>query len=387
MSTNQPPLTPLRQRWLLTATCYLLALLAAYLLLRQAWPRYATRWAAVVVGTLMLELGIFWRYLPLNRRRRDGQLLSGLGYGNALTLARGGATGLLAGFLFLPLPAGPWRWAPAALYTVAILLDFLDGYVARRTNHTTILGEILDMEFDTLSFAVAVLLAIGYGHLPLFYLPLGFARPLFLLGLRWRRRQNLPVYDLPPSDLRRLIAGYQMGFLSVALWPAPGAPVTVVAAWVFALPLAFSFARDWLVVSGQLEVNSPHYERANRWLHATCWRALPLVARVVGSALVIWLLATQPSPFALWRGASAQSEPAVAWLFALLAATLPISGLSFLLGWQARAAAFPVLAFALLHALNYGLTPANAILLVCALWVLHLGGGALRLHTRRNLAT
>ncbi len=380
MSTNQPPLTLLRQRWLLTAILYFLALFAAYLLLRQDWPHYATRWAAVVVGVLTLELAVLWRCLPLNRRRRDGQLLAGLGYGNALTLTRGGAIGLLAGFLFLPPPAGPWRWTPAALYTLAIILDFFDGYVARRTNHTTVLGEILDMEFDTLGFAAAALLAIGYGHLPLWYLPLGFARPLFLLGLWGRRRQNLPVHPLPPSDLRRLIAGYQMAFISVALWPTPGVPVTTVSAVLFALPFVFSFGRDWLVTSGWLEPDSKFYQRANRWLHAIFLRALPLAARIVGSLLLIWLLATQRSLFSLGDSIDTQSESAVGWLLLLLAATLLLGGAFFLLGWQARITATPLLAVAMLDITGSGLSWLNATLLVCALWVLHMGGGALSLH-------
>ena len=38
-----------------------------------------------------------------------------------------------------------------------------------------------------------------------------------LAGLWLRKRRGAPIYDLPPSVNRRVIAGLQMGFLAVIL--------------------------------------------------------------------------------------------------------------------------------------------------------------------------
>ena len=97
------------------------------------------------------------------------------------------ALGLLAGFVFLPQPSGGLAWLPALLYTLAIMADYLDGYFARLTHHATVLGEILDIEFDALGILMATSLAVHYGQLPWWYLPIGLSRYLFLFGIWWRR--------------------------------------------------------------------------------------------------------------------------------------------------------------------------------------------------------
>lgn len=77
-------------------------------------------------------------------------------------------------------------------------IDFFDGFVARYTSRETRLGAILDIEFDGLGILIAVGLAIQYGHLPPWYLILGMARQLFILGIWLRRRLGKPVRELPP---------------------------------------------------------------------------------------------------------------------------------------------------------------------------------------------
>ena len=99
------------------------------------------------------------------------------------------------------------------------VIDFFDGIVARVTRRETRLGEILDMEFDGLGLLIAVALAVQYGKLPPWYLLLGVSRPLFVLGIWLRQRAAKPVYDLPPSDHRRVIAGLHTSFVAAALWP------------------------------------------------------------------------------------------------------------------------------------------------------------------------
>ncbi|MGB5061590.1 MAG: CDP-alcohol phosphatidyltransferase family protein, partial [Candidatus Promineifilaceae bacterium] len=159
------------------------------------WPEYAPRWALLSGLMLAYVLALFWRNLPANHRQGETAVLPTLGLGNSLTLYRGLATALLTGFILSPWPGGFLAWIPAILYMTADIADYLDGYAARVAHHATRLGEILDMEYDGLSVLIVTLLAVWFGQLPLWYLPLGLARYLFVFGLWLRARRGLPIYD------------------------------------------------------------------------------------------------------------------------------------------------------------------------------------------------
>jgi CDP-diacylglycerol--glycerol-3-phosphate 3-phosphatidyltransferase len=172
-------LISLRRRWWLMASLYAPLLLLGYQLLRTEWHlAYAWRWAVMAAGVLAYELWLLWRGLKDNRLRGRSTLLPTLGAGNVLTLLRGLALGLLAGFLFSPWPPGRLAWMPALLYTLAIIADYLDGYLARITHRATVLGESLDIEFDALGMLIAISLAVHYDQLPWWYLLLGLSRYL-----------------------------------------------------------------------------------------------------------------------------------------------------------------------------------------------------------------
>jgi len=211
-------------------------------------PARALQWALQAALLLSVELLVLRRNLPKNRPAPNSPLRASLGWGNTLTLARGAAYGLMAGFLFAPRPGGLFDWAPAILYTAAIVADYCDGYLARITNHTTLLGEILDIEFDGLGMLVAMALAVQYGQLPEVVLLLAASRPLFLWGMKLRERWGLTNYPMTPSDERRIAAGLLMGFMGIVLWPVFAPPATYIAGTVFCGAVAFSFLRDWLVV-------------------------------------------------------------------------------------------------------------------------------------------
>jgi CDP-diacylglycerol--glycerol-3-phosphate 3-phosphatidyltransferase len=82
---------------------------------------------------------------------------------------------------------------------------------------------------------------------------MGLAYYFFHAGLYWRRFNDLPIYPLPPAMHRRAWAGFQMGYLVVALWPLFYPPITLVAGFAFMLPALSGFIIDWLIVSGRIE--------------------------------------------------------------------------------------------------------------------------------------
>jgi CDP-diacylglycerol--glycerol-3-phosphate 3-phosphatidyltransferase len=256
----------------------------------------AARWAILPI------LGMAYIFAYLRRHLNDnfgveGVLLPTLGWGNALTVTRAILLALLAGFLLLPRPTGLVAWVPGVLYTLAVLADFFDGYVARITRHTTRLGELLDMEFDGWGMLLASLLAVKYGQAPGWYLLVGLARYLYVAGLALRTRLGLVNHALPSNIIRRLFAGLQMGLTFVLLWPLFAPPGTHWTAAFFSLPFLLGFAKDWLLTCGWLKPGfGDRWEKAASWL--LLWLPVGLRVAVVGLGLL--MLPWVPWPFGVW---------------------------------------------------------------------------------------
>ena len=396
-TSNQSAMRQLRWRWLLTGVVYCSFLGGGYWWLRGAWsPLWATWWLGWAAAIMLLELVILWFMLPNNHPptpaglsttdqvaagQTANELLPTFGYGTNLTLACGLLLFLVAGFLFAPRPPGWLAWLPALLYTVARLVDYVDGYVARITNHETKLGGMLDMELDGFGVLIAILLGIQYGVLPLWYLPLALSRQLFILGIWLREWRGLPIYEMTPSGNRRIVAGYQTAFLSLALWPSFQPPLSMVAATVFALPLLASFGRDWLVVSGALDPTSTRYQRGRLLIKDFLEGWLPLVARMVSFVLGITLLWAEVPNFPTWLShlqAVGWTSPTI-WLW-LLSITAVLALVASLLGVVGRLAALPLMVLAWLDVAANGLDwSGNVWLFIAAALVTHAGSGRLAL--------
>lgn len=252
------PIIPaaLRLRWWGAVAAFLAVYLVAFHLVRLAWmPMVALQWSIFSTLGLLYILAWVWHHLHYNYRVGQGRVLGTLGIGSTVTLARGCLYGLLAGFVLAPKPEGPLlSWLPGGLFLVAALTDYIDGYLARRANHATRLGKLLDLEVDSFGVLVATILLVQYGQLPAWYLIAGSAHYLFHYQLLWRKRRGLPVHDLTDWPLRRYIGGFHVGFLCVLLFPVFEPPLTTFAAVVFLLPFAFSFGSDWLRSTGRAHV-------------------------------------------------------------------------------------------------------------------------------------
>ena len=249
-----PPL--LRRRWVALAGLDAVVLGLAVAALSVPWGAFrAFAWALGVAAALLYQLWFVRRRLADNHRQGETTVLSTFGPGSALTLFRSLLLSLMIGFLFVPRPVGWLAWAPAALYTLADVSDYFDGYLARLSHHATLFGEALDLEYDSLGLLAGVTLAITYGHLSPWFLPIGLARYAFVAGAWALNRAGRAPHVLPESASRRPIAGLTMGFVSAMLWPIMTPGVGNLAGSLFAVPLAASFARDWLVVSGAVD---PH---------------------------------------------------------------------------------------------------------------------------------
>jgi len=217
----------------------------------DAWPDL--RWTAPALSCWIMVLWRCRRQLHLNCDLRGETLYSRLGHGNQLTLLRGFLISATAGFLTISerLDGVLLAYLPAVLYTAAAIGDALDGFLARREQQITQLGARLDNELDALGLLIAPLLAVLTSKLHVSYLLVSIAYYLFQWGLYWRRLHNKPLYPLPPSRLRRHLAGWQMGLVATCLWPPIPGEVTRFLGILFMIPLLLGFVRDWLHVSGR----------------------------------------------------------------------------------------------------------------------------------------
>ncbi len=356
-----------RQSRRLTLICSLTLVVGAILLRLGALnPDFsARRWLMISALTVA---GVFWflrRVLDQNHAPGRQELFADLGPANVLTIYRGLAYAWMAGFLLLPRPGGLLDWLPALLYIGASIADVFDGYLARRSDRVTRLGETLDMEFDGFGVLVASALAVQYGQLPLVFLLVAFARPLFVWGMMWRTRQGLPNHPMTDSDQRRIIAGLLMIFLSTVLWPIFEPPVTYAVGAVFGGAVALSFLRDWLVTIGWLRPAHPAYIhwRARLKLWTFVWA--PVLLRIAVALLVALVVSTLL--------ASGTALPAsLSWIVAAVAAA---AGLTALFGIGARTSAGFVNAAAYLYFVFGGQPSIGLTLLVLASLLLVLGSG------------
>jgi CDP-diacylglycerol--glycerol-3-phosphate 3-phosphatidyltransferase len=326
-----------------------------------------------------LYQGIFvWNRLERNHRRDETTLLGDFGPGTSLTFLRGWLLACLAGFLLILRPAGGLGWLPAVTYVLAGVADYLDGYLARISNHATLLGEALDIEFDALGLLIAVALTIHYSVLPVWYLPVGIARYAFLFGLWLRQRTRRPVFPLPPSDSRRPLAGLQMGMLSVMLIPILGPPMTSLAGPLFGIPLLAGFARDWCVVSGVIDPASEGYQELRRVLRLILLRWLPVPLRLIAFLQVILL--TRPGILVASGAAGALPiagpEPMSAASTVLRLAEITAAA-AIALGVVPRVSACVVLGTLIVRAAGGDVSPEMLTALLATIGILILGSGAL----------
>jgi CDP-diacylglycerol--glycerol-3-phosphate 3-phosphatidyltransferase len=248
---NLSPLRRLRTQWTWVAIVAALTTATGAAFLRQWWEAPSTLgWSLASMALCSYFLIFSWRNLSSNHRPGEKVLLPSLGAGNLLTLGRAGLFGALAGFLVLPRPEGFLTWAPGSIYILAGIVDILDGTLARRQNHVTLLGEKLDMSLDGLGVLLASGLVVKFGLAPGWYLLVGLARYLFLAGLGILTILHIPTYPLKSNPLRRLLAGLQMGFMGAVLIPVFSPAFTSLAAIFFAAPFLINFIYDWLVASG-----------------------------------------------------------------------------------------------------------------------------------------
>ncbi len=213
----------------LGAQLILLALLWAALRIGPSALAAGTACAVVTCATLGYAL-------HRSRARTFGQA-------NWVTLFRatlvGGVTALVADGLM----HGASTVAVVALSAVALVLDGVDGYVARRTGSATAVGARFDMEVD--AFLILVLSVFVAESLGPWVLLIGAMRYVFVVAgwaMPWLKG------SLPPSFARKTVAAAQGVLLVVAASGLLSTDASIAVVGLALGSLVWSFGRDvrWL---------------------------------------------------------------------------------------------------------------------------------------------
>jgi cardiolipin synthase (CMP-forming) len=174
---------------------------------------------------------------------------------NLLTFSRIAAVPVLLVMFMIPDDIG--RWLACAVFVIAAITDYFDGYVARTWNQLSELGRCLDPIADKLLVA-AVLLLLAFFNSPgiLFLLPalVIMCREVLVSGLREYLAQT--KVRLPVSRLAKWKTAIQMvaiGFLIVAdtgPWWLPATEIGLFGIWT-AAALTLITGYDYLSASLQ----------------------------------------------------------------------------------------------------------------------------------------
>lgn len=214
-----------------------LAVLAAVLeglVVTLELPRVSVMWAVLVYAGIAALLVRRW---PDARQS--------LGVANRITLGRAvlvaTLAGAIAGFPALAGHAGVF----ALIALVALALDGVDGWAARRWQCASEFGARFDMELD--AFLILVLCALVWvlDKAGMWVFAIGAMRYLFVLAMRLWPWLDAP---LPDSLRRKTVCVWQVGSLLACLLPmVQDSIATILLATALAL-LVWSFALDvrWL---------------------------------------------------------------------------------------------------------------------------------------------
>lgn len=185
-------------------------------------------WATGITYALVVWAALTWGLIHTGVRA--------FGPADRVTLLRALLVGCVAAFtaqsVFDPIPVGLY----ITITTVALVLDAVDGQVARRTGTASRLGAIFDQEID--AFLILVLSVYVAESLGAWVLVIGLMRYLFLAAgrvLPWLRA------PLPPSFWGKTAAAIQGIVLLVAAAGVLPHPLTVAAVVISLGVLAQSF--------------------------------------------------------------------------------------------------------------------------------------------------
>lgn len=159
---------------------------------------------------------------------------------NLLTLSRIAAIPLVIATFYLDEPFG--NWLGLAIYSVACITDFFDGYVARAWSQQSQLGRFLDPVADKLLVSALLLMLVATGRIPgIAILPavVILCREILVSGLREflaTAHVGVPVSKL--AQWKTTVQMLALGFLMVSMAGPDFGPLSTTEIGVWGLWIA-----------------------------------------------------------------------------------------------------------------------------------------------------
>jgi phosphatidylglycerophosphate synthase len=184
-------------------------------------------------------------YLPLAvivyRRLPSDDPGPGVGRANRVTLGRAALAVPVAALLIAPELDAATRWWIIGVSTTVLVLDGVDGAVARRYGAGTRFGARFDMEVDAALILVLALLVWRSGRVGAWVILIGAMRYLFVAAALVRPELGT---ELPESRRRKVVCVVQGVVLLVALGPIVSLSLAFWATAGGLAALAYSFGVD-----------------------------------------------------------------------------------------------------------------------------------------------
>ena len=202
----------------------------------RAWlpvgDRYAVKAAVLFAAIMGLSIGFLQQHHPFER----------FGGANQITTARAILVALVAALIGEPrMPAIAEAAVGASL--AVVLLDGVDGWLARRQRIASPFGARFDMEIDALLILALSVLAWRFAKAGAWVITSGLLRYAFVAAGAVMPRLRRA---LPPSRRRQAICVVQIAALTLAMLPAIEPPVSALLAAIALIALCYSFLADTL---------------------------------------------------------------------------------------------------------------------------------------------
>ena len=173
---------------------------------------------------------------------------------NAITVARIGMIPLILAFTYYEGRVN--SFVAGGLFAIVGATDFLDGWVARRTNTVTVVGKFLDPLADKLILMSVLIMLVHLGRVPAWLVILILAREFTVTGLRTmamsegiviaagqegKYKQSLQIAAI---SFLLIHYRYRVDFLAFEV----DVDANVVGTWLLYISLAFSLWSAWVYI-------------------------------------------------------------------------------------------------------------------------------------------
>lgn len=208
-----------------------------YLVQEAGWQTHHLVASLISFLALAAVINVLW----ISQQVMSQRSVSRFGEANQTTLLRSGLVCLIGSTLLVSSHEPDVGWHLAGLIAVALALDGVDGFLARKLNLASEFGARFDMEIDALLLLILSLLVWQTGQAGAWVLLIGLMRYAFVAASWFMKALAGP---LRPSFRRKTVCALQGIALLACLLPPLDQSMSSVIALVALTALLLSFGLD-----------------------------------------------------------------------------------------------------------------------------------------------